>query len=51
MKRRGYNHNSPLQLVTVPQLRGHVDREADIRDLQRRCPECNILIEQFNTNN
>lgn len=45
MIRRGYNHKSPL-----PEFRswteGHVDSEANLVELARRCPECRKRIEE-----
>lgn len=44
MVRRGYNHKSPL-----PEFKswheGHVDSEANLIELARRCPECRKRIE------
>jgi len=45
MARRSYNHKSPL-----PEFKswheGHVDSEANLIELARRCPECRKRIEE-----
>ena len=39
MGARGYNHKSPMKLLSVNMSR-KIDREAALRELLRRCPEC-----------
>jgi hypothetical protein len=40
MAARGYNHKSPLPIFDVLVAEGKVDREANLKELARRCPEC-----------
>jgi len=41
MKRRGYNHHSPLpHFETVECPATFIDRSASLDELLRRCPEC-----------
>jgi hypothetical protein len=45
MRRRGFNHASPL--TKVPRRRGgHVDRRANLVELSRRCEHCRALQEK-----
>ena len=39
MKRRGYNHKSPLPDINFFEL-GSVDRQKSFQDLMNRCEEC-----------
>lgn len=41
MKRRGYNHLTPLEDMEGAPT-GHVDRDGNIEELARRCVECRI---------
>ena len=41
MKRRGYNHRTPLEDMEGAPT-GHVDRDGNIEELARRCVECRI---------
>lgn len=45
MVRRGYNHKSPLPEFQS-WIEGHVDSEANLVELARRCPECRKRIEK-----
>lgn len=45
MVRRGYKHNSPLEKLDVGPNEGHVDVEANLKELARRCVDCRMLIE------
>lgn len=44
MTRRGYNHKSPLPAYTCYinryDVHGHINVEANVRELARRCEEC-----------
>jgi hypothetical protein len=42
IKRRGYNHQSPLPMIKPSMLRPFIsiDVEANKKELARRCPEC-----------
>ena len=41
MKRRGYNHQSPLPRIDISHLRdGNIDIEYNLLDLYNRCEEC-----------
>jgi hypothetical protein len=42
MRRRGYKHESPLVLHTDSEA-GSIDREANMMELCRRCPDCRRL--------
>lgn len=39
IKRRGMNHQSPLEDVSL-YVSSKVDTEANIKELKRRCPDC-----------
>ena len=39
MEARGYNHKSPLELIPI-NMSKRIDREASLKELLRRCPEC-----------
>ena len=48
MKRRGYNHRSPLLHVDTSHLRdGKISVRRSIADLQNRCPECAKRIKKY----
>ena len=47
MKNRGYNHKSPLPIISIPKVIAKVNIEYNIEDLKNRCPECRKRIEQF----
>lgn len=42
MKKRGYNHKSELKFKNNI-IAGFVDSEENLKELQRRCKECNKL--------
>ncbi len=45
MKRRGYNHNSPLPQLNLESLpSGNIDINKNILDLKNRCKECSERI-------
>lgn len=44
MTRRGYNHKSPLPECELWE-EGHVDREANLVELHRRCAACRDIAE------
>ena len=46
MTRRGYNHKSELELIKLPDIKGHVDSKANLIELSRRCEECRKLIQK-----
>lgn len=46
MKRRGMNHQSPLEDVPLYVL-GKVDAEENIRELKRRCPDCSLRMKEI----
>ena len=49
MKRRGFNHSSPL--IKVPRRRGgRIDRQANLIELARRCKHCQALQEKAKNN-
>ena len=41
MRRRGYNHASPLDYIDGLR-QGHVDVAASVAELRRRCPLCKL---------
>ena len=45
MKLRGFNHQSKLAKFIYPKM-GHVDIEANIKELYRRCSKCRKLIRE-----
>lgn len=45
MVRRGYNHNSPLNMI-VSGICGYVDTQKSIDDLKARCADCRALIDK-----
>lgn len=48
LKRRGYNHKSPLQAdKNLLYSAGKVDKEANLRELYKRCPKCRKRIENI----
>jgi hypothetical protein len=47
MKKRGYNHKSPIHYVIVGKP-GNIDIEANLKELARRCKECGKLIDGGN---
>lgn len=47
MKSRNYNHKSPLEIITVPNIIGEIDIKENVIELQRRCPECRKRIEAW----
>ncbi len=48
MKRRGYNHKSPLPDVDISHLRdGKISLTRNIEDLKNRCVECAKRIEDY----
>jgi hypothetical protein len=44
MLNRGYNHNSPPELIFT-NLKADIDSEENLVELARRCPECRSRIE------
>lgn len=47
MKSRGMNHQSPLPVVALPKVKGRVNIDANILDLQNRCTSCRKLIKEI----
>lgn len=56
MKRRGYNHNSPLDIPTTAkaiqglrrkEMEAKMDEESDTKELLERCPECKRKYEEL----
>jgi hypothetical protein len=44
MTKRGYNHQSPIEEpIPSTAISGHVDVEANLVELARRCPACREL--------
>lgn len=46
MKRRGYNHNSPLKFSCREKI-GYVNREDNLAELRRRCKDCRRLKDNY----
>ncbi len=42
MKRRGFAHNSPLNVSNIHLETGNIDIEKSVRDLRERCSDCRI---------
>lgn len=47
LRRRGFNHGSPLHFVYSGPERGHVDTQRSLRDLKARCMACRERIEAW----
>lgn len=49
MKRRGYNHHSPItvNLITKLPVLGYVDRKKSREALHERCPVCKRMWEEY----
>lgn len=47
IKKRGFKHNSNLEVVTLPKIQGKINIENNILDLKNRCTKCNELIQKY----
>ena len=44
MRKRNFNHKSPLKIGNVKLPKGKIDRKKSLRDLKKRCEECRRLL-------
>jgi len=44
MKRRGFNHQSPLEVRGIKLPKGKVDTKKSVNDLRKRCKKCRKLL-------
>ncbi|MDD9819211.1 MAG: pyrimidine dimer DNA glycosylase/endonuclease V [Gammaproteobacteria bacterium] len=47
MKRRGMNHQSPIDNIVNGRKGGWIDAERNLQELKRRCRECRKRIERL----